>query len=164
MRQLYGSVFSGKVLNWISNEALPQWDILSICHQQWIDTASAVNSLQNSQTGWRECKHANTHTSKKQIHPCRWRDGCTAHSHGSMQVRGKHTKGIQFSTAFYWVWWSRVNQKQGNLAMGADAKVSKHYVKLDRIFLNFWYNWQNDDILATTVYFINKWTKECHFT
>lgn len=26
-------------------------------HQQYRDTASAVNRLQNSQTGWRECKH-----------------------------------------------------------------------------------------------------------
>lgn len=30
-------------------------------HQQYRDTASAVNRLQNSQTGWHDCKHTRVH-------------------------------------------------------------------------------------------------------
>lgn len=45
-------------------------------HQQYGDTASAVNRLQNSQTGWRECKHTHTHA---RLQPMDW---CTrTHSH-----------------------------------------------------------------------------------
>lgn len=43
-------------------------------HQQYGDTASAVNRLQNSQTGWRECKHT-----RARLQPMDW---CTrTHSH-----------------------------------------------------------------------------------
>lgn len=54
------------------------------CHQQWTDTANAVNSLQNSQrqTGRLVCKHTNTHASKQQI----GMEGCAAYAHKITRV------------------------------------------------------------------------------
>lgn len=84
--------FFGKVLNWISTTTMRH---TFHCHQQRMDIASAVNSLKDSQIGWRD--RENTLASKKQIHPYAWLNAQHAHT---TSWRGEHTVNAQKEFSF----------------------------------------------------------------